>query len=266
MIRVPGPVQTLALAFPLLLALATPAHADNRLVQVSYDPARVVRIEGTPTVQATIMFADSEMIENVAIGDSAAWQVTPNKRANVLFVKPLAVRASTNMTVITNKRSYLFDLVASPAAKPLYVLRFAYPPEPEGKVPAAGAGAMAASGAPTEAAPATMDPLDLNFAWSASGNAALLPSRTFDDGLSTYLSWPAGAQVPAILVTNPDGVEGPVNFSVRGDTVVIDGVPQAIVLRSGKKSATLVNAAPPAADPQSRSASQHALASAQETK
>ena len=48
-----------------------------------------VRIEGRPNVQATIDFGEDEHIENVAIGDSSAWQVTPNKRANLLFVKPL---------------------------------------------------------------------------------------------------------------------------------------------------------------------------------
>ena len=32
----------------------------------------------------------------------------------MLFVKPLADRAATNMTVITNEHTYLFDLVASP--------------------------------------------------------------------------------------------------------------------------------------------------------
>ena len=96
-----------------------------------YDEAKVVRVEGRVTVQASIMFGDDEVIENVAIGDSSTWQVTPNKRANILFVKPLDARASTNLTVITSKRTYLFDLVANPNAKPLYLMRFAYPDEPE---------------------------------------------------------------------------------------------------------------------------------------
>ena len=79
--------------------------------------------EGKPKVQATIRFAEDESIENVAIGDSNAWQVTPNKRANLLFVKPLLTRVSTNMTVVIDKRTYLFDLVASPAAQPCSACR-----------------------------------------------------------------------------------------------------------------------------------------------
>src|SRR5687768_11873061 len=107
--------MTRLLIVAALLASGAPALADDpRLVERLYDPAEVVRIEGRPNVQAAIRFAEDEHIENVAIGDSAAWQVTPNKRANLLFVKPLAERAATNMTVVTDRHTYLFDLVASP--------------------------------------------------------------------------------------------------------------------------------------------------------
>ncbi len=41
------------------------------------------------------------------------------------------------------------------------------------------------------------------------------------------------------------GTEGPVNFSVRGDVIVVDGVPKELVLRSGKDMATLENNGPP---------------------
>ena len=71
----------------------------------------------------------------------------------------------------------------------------------------------------------------------------MLPAAAYDNGNAVFLNWPAGVDVPAILVTNPDGEEGPVNFTTRGDTVVIDGVPSAIILRSGEKSATLRNQA-----------------------
>ena len=100
------------LAAATLATLPTPALADARLVQRMYDPGAVIRIDGQVRVQATIRFADTETIENVAIGDSQAWQVTPNKRANLLFVKPLSPNAATNMTVVTDKRTYYFDLVA----------------------------------------------------------------------------------------------------------------------------------------------------------
>lgn len=240
--RALAPSLGLALAFALL---ASPAAADPRLAEVMYNESKVVRIEGKPTVQASIVFGEDEVIENVAIGDSQTWQVTPNKRANILFVKPLASRATTNMTVVTSKRTYLFDLVASPSAKPLYVLRFDYPPEPKVAEPPQLAQAPNAIEQQAASDPlAVVDPAELNFAWAGSGDEELLPARTFDDGSSTYLSWPAGEPVPAILITNDEGTEGPVNFTVRGDTIIVVGVPREIVLRLGKDHATLVNSGP----------------------
>lgn len=234
----------------LALAVAAPAAADNRLQTLVYDANTVVRVEGRVKVQTTIKFGPDEVIENVAIGDSAAWQVQPNKAQTILFVKPLEPAARTNMTVVTDRRTYLFDLVASPRNSALYVLQFRYPElekaAEEARLAAiAEAEAMAAKAA---AAPETdpngvLDPAKLNFAWAAAGSADLLPARAFDDGDAVFLTWPVGVSVPAILVTNEAGDEGPVNYTVRGDTVVVEGVPPKLILRSGRDTATLTNTA-----------------------
>ncbi|MGB3377298.1 TrbG/VirB9 family P-type conjugative transfer protein [Allopontixanthobacter sediminis] len=240
----------LAPLLPGLLAaslFAVPAAfaQDARLVERLYNPAEVVRIDGRTKVQATIAFAEDERIENVAIGDSEAWQVTPNKRANLLFIKPLSPAARTNMTVVTDRRTYLFDLVASPKAQPLYVLRFTYPPEPEAEEPQ-----LAGTASPVEMAAATdpyavVDPAQLNFEWARKGDRNLMPSRAYDDGNATFLTWPDGQGIPAILTRDHEGTEGPVNFAVRGNMIVVDGVPAEIVLRSGDDLATLTNEGPP---------------------
>jgi len=242
-----------AAAFALALAMATltttPAMADDpRLVELEYDPAQVVRINGKARVQATIMFAEDEVIENVAIGDSQSWQVTPNKRANLLFVKPLADNAVTNLTVVTSQRTYLFDLVASPRNRPVYVMSFRYPELEAAKAAAAELEARRQANASEMAAAtdpfAVLDPADLNFAWDKRGDASLHPVRAFDDGRATFLSWPTDRAVPAILITDSEGTEGPVNFTVRGETIVVQAVPRQIVLRHGEESALLINNGP----------------------
>ena len=91
---------------------------------------------------------------------------------------------------------------------------------------------------------AVLDPTQLNFEWAASGDAALLPERIYDDGSATFLAWPEGTPMPAILVKDHEGTEGPVNFAVRGDTIVLDLVPAEIILRSGDDAAMLVNEGP----------------------
>ncbi|WBO23786.1 TrbG/VirB9 family P-type conjugative transfer protein [Sphingomonas abietis] len=224
---------------------ASPVIArDPRIATRLYDPARIVTISGRPDVQSTIEFGEDERIENIAVGDSSTWQVTPNKRASLLFVKPMKAPARTNMTVVTDQRTYLFDLVTTPGRAPLYELRFTYPPRPTPVTMPAPAPVIAAVEAPAPKAPETT-PADLDFNWATNGPKQLLPSRAFDDGVSTWLAWPKDATMPAILVREPNGEEGPVNYTVKGDYVVVDGVPPQIVLRQGKLIATLTPAPRP---------------------
>ena len=247
-----------ALFASLALAFASPLAAqDSRLQTLVYDADAVVRIDGRVKVQTTIKFAPDEIIENVAIGDSAAWQVQPNKAQTILFVKPLEPGARTNMTVVTDKRTYLFDLVASPKAEALYVLQFRYPElekaaeearlaaiaEAEAQAELAAAAPDPAIGGPAGAS-SQPDPAKLNFSWASAGTPELLPARTYDDGEAVFITWAPGAPIPAILVTNAEGDEGPVNYTTRGDTVVVDGVPARIILRSGRDTATLTNTGP----------------------
>jgi len=243
--------RLIAAALPLALGFAAaPALADDPRIQTRiFDEGQIVPVTGRVKVQTTIKFGPDEAIENVAIGDSAAWQVQPNRAQSILFVKPLEPAARTNLTVVTDKRTYLFDLIASPRSAPLYVLQFRYPElekaaEEARLAAAAEAAREAASPLEMEAATdrlAVVDPARLNFNWAGAGLAALLPERAYDDGDAVFLTWRQGQAVPAILTLNEEGDEGPVNYTVRGDVVVVEGVPAQIVLRSGKDVATLTN-------------------------
>lgn len=262
---------TFLAAAATLLAIASPAHADDRLTKRLYSENEVVKIDGKLGVQATVVFGDTESIENVAVGDSQAWQITPNKRANLLFVKPLEAGARTNMTVVTDKHTYFFDLVASAKARPLYMLRFTYPEVKTPEVDLASLTAAERAALASDPSKNPVDPALLNFSWKRIGDGKIQPTRIYDDGNMTYMLWNDKQAIPAILVMNEKGDEGPVNYSVRGDTIVIDDVPQTILLRSGKAKATLVNgrmaplpaaAMPPAAVPPAAASSDAAASAA----
>ena len=126
-------------------------QGDPRLVTLTFDETKVYTINGKVRVQTTIKFAPDESIQNVGIGDSNAWQVQPNQAQTILFVKPLEQSARTNMTVVTSRRTYLFDLVASPRNEPLYVMQFRYPELEKAAEEAALAAAAAASAASSAA-------------------------------------------------------------------------------------------------------------------
>jgi type IV secretion system protein VirB9 len=237
--------------FLAFLALAAPAALlafDARVRSVLFKPDTVVRFVGKPGYQSAIRFGPDEQIENVAVGDSVAWQVTPNKRGDRLFVKPLVAGARSNMTVVTDMRTYLFDLEATRTAQPIYVLGFQYPAWPApGAVQPLPPPAPAAVTPVMEAAAAQQAPPKLHFGWVSRGAKELLPARAFDDGQSVYLTWPEESPLPAILVAASDGAEGPVNYRMEAGHIVVDGVPPQLILRRGKARAILSATRTPAA-------------------
>jgi type IV secretion system protein VirB9 len=98
------------------------------------------------------------------------------------------------------------------------------------------------------ASPAIAHP-KLNYDWKAKGKKDLLPARTYDDGRSVYLQWKAGVPMPALYARDEDGRESLVNYRQVGAFIVVDQVPNALVMRLGKKSAALINRHPPKQQP-----------------
>jgi type IV secretion system protein VirB9 len=225
-------------AFAVLGCTSVSAASDGRIKTLVYAPDKIVQIIGKSGIQSTIEFGPDERIENVAVGDSSKWQITPNHRASMLFVKPLAPRSRTNMTVVTDQRTYMFDLVAGDKwTTPLYALKFSYPND-KPDVAAKAAQPVIAAAAPA-VAPAIAAVEKLRFDWKTRGDSKLLPERVFDDGQAVYLSWKRDMPLPAILTVSDDRKEGPVNYRMSGEYIVISPIPQNLLLRYGKKSAQL---------------------------
>ena len=223
-------------ALTLLACSAAAQAADNRIRTLAYDPEAIVKILGKAGIQSTIEFADDERIENVAVGDSSAWQITPNRRASLLFVKPLTGHSRTNMTVVTDRRTYMFDLISGEkAASPVYALKFSYPNDKPAETAKPVQQAVVIS--PQQQAMMTAE--KLHFDWNKKGNGKLLPTRVFDDGASVYLAWDKETPLPAILTLSEDRKEGPVNYRMSGEYIVVSPVPQNLVLRYGRTSAVL---------------------------
>ncbi|MFZ4602127.1 MAG: TrbG/VirB9 family P-type conjugative transfer protein [Caulobacterales bacterium] len=217
------------------VAVAQPASTsvDKRIRTVPYSENAIVTLVGRLGFQTVIEFDPAERIENVSIGDSIGWQVTPNRRATLLFLKPVEASA-TNMTVVTTLRRYVFDLRVTESEKPtdgaaVYVLRFKYPPPPPEPVKA------------TPPPPPPPPPPVLNTAYSQKGSAKIAPSRIWDDGRFTYFEFPDRAEPPAVAAIGPDGREGLINFRFEGRIMVVDVVAPAFVLRHGKEKLTVVN-------------------------
>jgi type IV secretion system protein VirB9 len=222
-----------------LLTTSMPAHAaeaprpgyvDPHIQTAPYDPDQVVLLRGVLGYQMMLEFAADERLESVSVGDSLGWQVTPNRNANLLFLKPLERNAATNMNVVTNQRRYAFALQVLPkgakTATAPYVVKFAYP-----RV------AVAIPDPPPPEAP----PEERNRAYVVTGAAENTPARIFDDGRMTYFAWAPQASAPAIFAVGADGKESLVNYTVRGPYTIVEQLAARFVLRSGKQIATVTN-------------------------
>jgi type IV secretion system protein VirB9 len=229
----------LVLGAAALLALAAgQAQADARLRKLAYNPDTIVRLEGCFGFQTVVEFGPDERIENVGLGEAAQWLVSPNKRANMLFVKPAYRTTHSNMTVSTDRRRYAFELVArdTPACRRgavAYSVRFTYPDEP------AAPPLVAAEAKPPE--PVVPPPEQRNAAYTFSGARENVPQRIFDNGRATYFRWTEGSTTPAVFAVAADKSETPVSFTSEGDYLVVTQVAPAFVLRRGNAVAVLYN-------------------------
>ena len=196
-----------------------PGTGDPRIQMVDYDANQVVQIQAAPGYQVTLQFGADETIENVAVGDSAAWQVSANRSGAQLYLKPLQ-GVATNMTVVTSVRIYLFDLVPLPGPSPemAYTVRFHYP----------------SASTPQQTAQAE---LVLEGRYRLSGERTLRPSRISDDGEHTYIEFPREAAIPAIYAVDERGNESLVNGMMRDDLFVIDSVVPRLVFRIDQHTA-----------------------------
>lgn len=211
----------------ILLLLATPVTAqvqsalgtgDPRLQTIPYDANQVVRLRVASRYQLTLIFGPEERVENVAIGDSDAWQTSLNGRRDALFVKPVDAGGTTNMTVITDARIYSFELTSthSPAVDTPFTVRFSYP---------------AAIAEPSPVAPAEA------ARYRLSGSRALRPQAISDDGTHTYIDWRPRQNLPAVFAVDNNGQELLVDGYMRDGRYVIDAVHPTLLFRRDGQTA-----------------------------
>lgn len=107
-----------------------PIATDNRIKTYIYNENEVFKILVHYGYQSSIELAYGEEVQTISMGDSYAWKITPIGRR--IFIKTLEENIHTNMTIITNKRTYQFDIISKPPSENFdkelsYVVRFFYP-------------------------------------------------------------------------------------------------------------------------------------------
>ena len=230
-----------ALCCSAVLAEAVPTSGatDERIRSTPYNADEVVRLYGYVGYAIELIFEDGETFEGNGGGDLDA--ITFGHFENHLILKPKAPSVGTNLVIYTNRRAYRFEYSAM-ARKPdprtdpiMYAVRFIYPLPP--KNTRAEAGEIErdlAQGAALRAR---------NLDYWYCGSPEIRPVAASDDGARTRLTFGAKAELPAIFLSNADGSESLLNFSMEKGDVLIQRVAARFILRRGKLTGCVVNKA-----------------------
>ncbi len=252
-----------------VLAQAVPITTDSRIKTLVYNPNEVYQLKFHYGYQSFIEFADDEETEMISIGESFAWRLTPAGKR--MFIRPLEIGAHTNMTVITNKRTYQFDIASAEYdgradEELVYTVRFYYPeigipiPIP----PRLSQPNIPLNNGPRSIAPPNTglqkiisvvktplpaqfvdrplspeiamykgDPDALNFRYSVAGvSDNIAPIKIYDDGKETFFQFrDKNLIVPTINAVDIFGNEQPVGYAIREGFVVVQTIAPQFTLR-----------------------------------
>jgi type IV secretion system protein VirB9 len=216
-----------------------PAEGDSRIRYVDYDAANVVKIVAKYGRQTFVKFANDERIEDLGGGDTAAWEIGVAQRPNSFFIKPKDRSPNTNITVITNKRFYNFELqLYTGRAQNMYMVLFRYPSEE------AKARSAADSRKRTEKLLKNGSAgLAQNRNYMMQGSDSIAPIEAWDDGQFTHLRFAPRADFPAVYYVAEDGTETLANNHPEDDgaVIVVHRVAKKLVLRKGNLVTCIFN-------------------------
>lgn len=204
-----------ALVFGLLIA-NTPVLAeiaDTTVQRIVYDQNTATLIKAKHGFVTHIDLATDEHIvkDGVGGGDGDNWMVSANVGSNFILLKPKKNAHNCNLTVKTDKRSYVFDLrVLSHRAtdKGTWHVAFTYDNEPltpaeirQQKVQAELAQIKALQAIPP---PVKNTHYSMQVMPQSEGIA---PKAAWDDGNFTYLLIPNHREIPAVFKVTAEGNE-----------------------------------------------------------
>ena len=230
--------------------LPAKGHTDGRVRVIDYDPMNVIRLVTQFGVSTHVQFPEDEEVQDVAVGDDQAWKLVP--RRNHLFIKPVAEKADTNVTVVTSKRTYNFALTVKPLNGPndvgwsdadlIYTLYFRYPGEEKKKKETAKKERVQKEQEAVLQAELEQRTPIRNINYFRQGSDQITPVEAWDDGRFTYLTFAQVQDIPSVYIEDDDGKEALVNVTLQDrSTVVIHRVALRYIIRMGDQVARIEN-------------------------
>jgi type IV secretion system protein VirB9 len=245
--------RTLILWSALIFATHSPVFAaaegplsDDRIKLLPYDENDVYTITTKYGYQTNIVFGGTETIDTISVGDRSLWQIIPS--GNRLFIRPMQQGISTNMTILTNRHSYQFDLKSIAADEKdsavIYVAKFTYPEEhgrgrPPIPMPSAPPPHTVMPPPPEEMAPssppaapsaltpkpAAAQPMYPNYNYTYSGPDTVAPLQVFDNGETTFIKYRAlPSPLPQVYIVDNAGNRAPVAVETKDSMLTVHAI------------------------------------------
>lgn len=222
-----------------------PVQGQNGALNYAYGN-HVPKIVCRPNRITDIALQAGEKVTAVHAGDTTRWQISPAKSGSGeqetihVVVKPLIPDISTNLLVMTDRRTYNLDLVSS-ATNYIPSVRFSYPDDVIG----AWGSFIAESRKKQQQDVVLSDgkysllPDNLYFGYSIvkGKEVAWSPIRVFDDGVKTYIEMPAKYQSleAPVLLFYEGQQQKLVNYRVKDRFYIVDRLmTKKAVLIAGK--------------------------------
>jgi P-type conjugative transfer protein VirB9 len=255
----------LASLLPVLMACALNAHAadaisvpmpgnlDSRIVNFAYTPDVVFQLPITVGMHTHIPLGeDEELAESPRIGEKVRWRIEGNEKN--IYIKALAPGVRTSLSLVTNKRIYQFELIATTkSSERIQKAQFTYPDQEAGIQIAwhkSQESLRAAADKQTrhlQAQNLASKPIEagqLSFYSVQTKNPEYQRMHVYADGVKTWMRMPPGLQdLPAVFMVEKDGNNEklmPVNYTVADrenvrerDVIIIDRVAPVWMLRIG---------------------------------
>jgi type IV secretion system protein VirB9 len=219
---------------------------EKRFKTWTYHPNGVYYLEAHYMHPSYVEFGEKEVINTIYSPKPEAWLFVPVK--NRLFIKAIKDDADTTLTVMTNERTYFFELHAKYAKGPFdpdvtFFIKFRYPYQAK----EIGQGASDSESIIqfiTDKIPDLSKPEMFNFNYTVSGDYSITPLKIFDDGNFTYMEFrQQNGIIPAVFLVDSNGFENMVNFRMVGHYLAIESIASVFTLRYGADTVCVFNEA-----------------------
>lgn len=224
----------------------TPVYGETRMVTFDYDDDRFYKVLVRPKNRTQLKFGAEERVTYVSAGDKSNFIVTVPTSKQFVEVQPKWENVSTNMLVVTTKRSYNLELQSTAEGKKWYArVTWTYDDAAGIDVTAAGgdgAGTLGKNRGITRDVLNSVDVEKINFKYEIAGDALFRPTQVFDDGTRTYVRLPERLQeLPAMVMETPDTHEKQlVDYVVSTPYLIVPRIMDRFVLVLGKAEVSVL--------------------------